>query len=336
MTEGRTHGADSAIDDELPASDPMLPIVEAMLDAMVPGIRKKFPIPEDAPDWRQERQTSPELWDEHYPILVAAARAALKAAAVSENATLPMVEVSKRARDFQDRVQPWMMACFGAEISADLVERTDRATEEMLELSQAICSMLGIDFAPRAHALVDYVAGRPAGDPAQEVGGVMVTLAALCLAAGLNMHDAAETELSRIMRPEIIEKIRAKQAAKPTGSALPIALADTKSEAAMLREAIARIIEPIAFEQPTKTNNRVYRNWSYEQGREDAYAKADAILALTTPNDTPVRGLVEAVERFLADYDDGDRADAGVNPLMEAHVRDFRAALSTAKEQDNG
>ena len=38
--------------------------------------------------------------------------------------------------------------------------------------------------------------------------------------------------------------------------------------------------------------------------------------------------LVGALERFLADYDDGDRADAGCSALMEAHVRDFRASLS--------
>ena len=49
----------------------------------------------------------------------------------------------------------------------------------------------------------------------------MVTLAALCLAQGLNMHAAGETELARISRPEIVEKIRLKQATKPKGSPLP-------------------------------------------------------------------------------------------------------------------
>lgn len=120
---------------------------------------------------------------------------------------------------FQARVQPWMMECFGAEIAADKLERSDRFIEEALELVQA-CGYT-ID---RAHALVDYVFGRPVGEPDQEVGGVMVTLAALCLAHDLDMHTAAERELARISAPEIITKIRAKQAAKPTGSALPIAL----------------------------------------------------------------------------------------------------------------
>jgi NTP pyrophosphatase (non-canonical NTP hydrolase) len=117
---------------------------------------------------------------------------------------------------FQDRVKPWMMACFGAEISADRLERNDRFIEEALELVQAS------DYPKeRAIALVDYVYGRDQGEINQEVGGVMVTLAAHCLAHGLDMHEAAETELARIWTK--VEQIRAKQAAKPTGSALPIA-----------------------------------------------------------------------------------------------------------------
>lgn len=47
----------------------------------------------------------------------------------------------------------------------------------------------------------------------------MVTLAALCLANALDMHDAAETELARIWTK--VEAIRAKQAAKPKHSPLP-------------------------------------------------------------------------------------------------------------------
>lgn len=120
---------------------------------------------------------------------------------------------------FQRRVQPWMMECFGEQISGDMLERADRFTEEALELVQ---TMPGFT-AARAHALVDYVFGRDVGERYQEVGGVMVTLAALCLAAGENMHDAGEIELARINQPHIVQKIRAKQAAKPTGSALPVA-----------------------------------------------------------------------------------------------------------------
>lgn len=42
--------------------------------------------------------------------------------------------------------------------------------------------------------------------------------------AGTGENNAAiARKMARISQPEIVEKIRAKQAAKPTGSALPIA-----------------------------------------------------------------------------------------------------------------
>ncbi|HBU61575.1 MAG: hypothetical protein CMH91_07725 [Oceanicaulis sp.] len=119
---------------------------------------------------------------------------------------------------FQDRVRPWVLSCFGEDIAADKLERNDRFIEEALELTQAC----GYD-RDRAHALVDYVFDREPGEPSQEVGGVMVTLAAHCLAHGMNMHADGERELARISAPEIMAKIRAKQAAKPKGSALPVA-----------------------------------------------------------------------------------------------------------------
>jgi hypothetical protein len=121
---------------------------------------------------------------------------------------------------FQQRVQPWMLECFGAAISADREERNHRFYEEATEAVQAngmTCS--------EAHQLVDYTYGRPIGELHQEIGGVMVTLAALCLASGQDMHAAGEAELARISAPETIAKIRAKQAAKPKHSPLPEALA---------------------------------------------------------------------------------------------------------------
>ncbi|WOB06516.1 hypothetical protein [Piscinibacter gummiphilus] len=116
----------------------------------------------------------------------------------------------------QQRVQPWLMECFGPMIAGDREERNHRFLEEAIELVQACgCS------ASEAHQLVDYVYGRPVGEPDQEVGGVMITLAALCLANGLDMHDAGERELARIWT--MVEKIRAKQASKPKHSPLPAA-----------------------------------------------------------------------------------------------------------------
>lgn len=130
-------------------------------------------------------------------------------AALAQPATAP-------SEPFQQRVQPWMLACFGAKIAGDKVERNHRFLEEALELVQACgCTR------DEAHQLVDYTFGRPAGERGQEVGGVMVTLAALCLAQGLDMHTEAETELARIWTK--VGQIRAKQAAKPKHSPLPAA-----------------------------------------------------------------------------------------------------------------
>ncbi len=115
---------------------------------------------------------------------------------------------------FQARVHDWMRACFGPEISNDKIERNHRFLEEALELVQSLGSTRG-----ECHQLVDYVFGREVGEPVQEVGGSIVTLAALCLANGIDMAGAGETELARIWTK--IEKIRAKQAAKPKHSPLP-------------------------------------------------------------------------------------------------------------------
>jgi hypothetical protein len=115
---------------------------------------------------------------------------------------------------YQRRVEQWLEACFPPAVRTDLAERTHRFLEEALELAQANgCSQ------DEARALVDYVFGRPKGQSDQEVGGVMVTLASLCSASGVNMDEAGTRELERNW--ERIDLIRAKQQAKPHGSPLP-------------------------------------------------------------------------------------------------------------------
>lgn len=130
-----------------------------------------------------------------------------------------MTPRAEDGRPFQDRVNDWMLVCFGPEISEDRLERGDRFIEEALELAQTVPDFT----AARAHALVSYVFGRDVGERHQEVGGVMVTLAALCNTFGVNITEAAERELARVWTK--VDAIRAKQAVKPTGSALPIACA---------------------------------------------------------------------------------------------------------------
>lgn len=125
-----------------------------------------------------------------------------------------LLELAEREAGFQASVQPWLIACFGEMIAGDREERNHRFLEEALELVQS-CGCT----ASEAHQLVDYVYGRPVGELHQEVGGVMVTLAALCLANDADMHAAGWVELDRIWGK--VEAIRAKQAAKPKHSPLP-------------------------------------------------------------------------------------------------------------------
>lgn len=122
--------------------------------------------------------------------------------------------VTATITSYQSRVEQWLEACFPPNVRSDRGERTHRFLEEALELAQANgCSRQD------ALALVEYVFGRPSGEPSQEVGGVMVTLASLCSASAINMDDAGDRELERNWKR--IDLIRSKQQSKPHGSPLP-------------------------------------------------------------------------------------------------------------------
>lgn len=115
---------------------------------------------------------------------------------------------------YQDRVAEWIAECFPPEAGADRIERAHRLLEEAIELAQA-CGTSKED----AIQLVSYVFDRPIGDQEQEVGGVMVTLAALCSAINISMDNAANKELEHNWSR--ISSIRHKQATKPLDSPLP-------------------------------------------------------------------------------------------------------------------
>jgi hypothetical protein len=117
---------------------------------------------------------------------------------------------------FQKKLKEWTILCFGEQIANDKLERNHRFLEESLELVQS----LGLT-KEEANKLVDYVYNRPIGEPEQEIGGVYVTLNALCNANEFDLHICAETEINRIHQPEILEKIRIKQKTKPKNSPLP-------------------------------------------------------------------------------------------------------------------
>ncbi len=126
-------------------------------------------------------------------------------------------------REYQMTTRGWCVRCLGQEVADDVAERACRFMEEAAELFQAMGGSRD-----DAVKLVEYVFSRPVGEPGQEVGGVSVTLAALCSAAGLDWQDEARAELVRIHRPEVIEKVRAKQASKPHASPLPGSPADAE------------------------------------------------------------------------------------------------------------
>lgn len=119
-----------------------------------------------------------------------------------------------RIRKFQKEVRKWFDAAFGHNAAMDLVERNHRFLEESLELVQSTgCTQA------EACQLIDYVYGRPIGGAEQEVGGVMMTLFALCNAQGMDVENCADDEL--IKSWDKIETIRAEQAAKPKHTPLP-------------------------------------------------------------------------------------------------------------------
>lgn len=111
--------------------------------------------------------------------------------------------------DYQAAVGKWMVEVFGEEIAMDPLERIMRFLEEALELAQAE----GMT-AEEVGRVVSYVYGRDTGETCQEVGGVMVTLAAFCFRRGVDLKAAALTEFDRIDSPEMRLRIFDKQAFK--------------------------------------------------------------------------------------------------------------------------
>lgn len=110
----------------------------------------------------------------------------------------------------QNFVANWLVRCFGKEVAQDKMERNYRFLEEALELVQA-CGMTKED----ARSLVAYTYSREPGVKHQEVGGTMITLAALCHVQGIDMIGEGWREAERIDQGDVIEHIRKKNAAKP-------------------------------------------------------------------------------------------------------------------------
>jgi len=106
---------------------------------------------------------------------------------------LDRAEARARSRDRrQAEVAAWVERVFGAE-SLATEERALRFVEEAVELAQAT----GLP-AQRVRAVAEHVYARPAGEVAREVGGVGVTLVALCAVLGVSAEDEEAAEVARV------------------------------------------------------------------------------------------------------------------------------------------
>lgn len=109
--------------------------------------------------------------------------------------------------NYQSRVMDWIRECFGPIESSMRVERNHRFLEEALELVQSLgCSE------EEAGQLLNHVYSRPIGEPIQELGGVMVTLAALSGVNQMSMVEGGEEELKRVWKK--IDQIKDNQKEK--------------------------------------------------------------------------------------------------------------------------
>ena len=110
--------------------------------------------------------------------------------------------------DFIKNVKKWVIETFGDESLRDRKNRSHRFIEECLELVQA-CDI------PKSEVkkLLDYVYSRPKGVMTQEVGGVMVTLAAHASSFDYDPQLCGMIELGRCWKEQ--ETIIQKNSLKP-------------------------------------------------------------------------------------------------------------------------
>lgn len=115
---------------------------------------------------------------------------------------------------FQRYCWDWLQKVFGKDPTALILarskeERLRRFGEEAIELLQAGgLSVLDVV------QLTAYVYARPVGHIPQEIGGTVVTLAAVAEAFEVDMYTQGWVEIERCYRPEVMDKIRRKQVSK--------------------------------------------------------------------------------------------------------------------------
>lgn len=109
----------------------------------------------------------------------------------------------------QEQVASWIKETLGEDAASNGQERVLRLVEEAIELAQALD--INVETLIR---LILYVYAREPGKPAQEIAGCMVTLYGAASALSVDAHEVFAAELQRIHTPEVMERVRRRQAEK--------------------------------------------------------------------------------------------------------------------------
>jgi hypothetical protein len=110
----------------------------------------------------------------------------------------------------QSRVRDWVSIALHSQIT-NVKIRAARFLEEAAKAAQAAGLHL-----EDAELVLAQVYSRPPGQLPQELGGSMTTLCALAASADLDLEEVSLREMIRMETPEIIDKVRRRQAEKVT------------------------------------------------------------------------------------------------------------------------
>ena len=118
--------------------------------------------------------------------------------------------------EWQQCAVAWLRNAFGTMPADCAPERAHRFLEEALECAQAAgCTR------EDALQLVEHVYAGPPGAFRSEAGGTLLTLLLLCASRGESLNTCMAEEHARVNTPEVMNKCRAKNAAKDPNSPLP-------------------------------------------------------------------------------------------------------------------
>jgi hypothetical protein len=109
----------------------------------------------------------------------------------------------------EHRISNWLQSVLGTEVRTNLRERASRIVEEAIELAQ----VEGVTRSRCSASSSACTRGRWASRH-QEIAGIQVCVLAYTAAADIDLAKVTNDEITRIEDPALIEKIRAKHAAK--------------------------------------------------------------------------------------------------------------------------